>query len=90
MPADATSTTESADRNDGASVDEREALHQLAEQSGWRRKEYDHIDVYLRAATRVRVIWRGTSAISGASLYQDDVLATYTRELSTVNGWLNR
>jgi hypothetical protein len=90
MSADARSRTEGADRSDGTSVDEREALHQLGEQSGWRRKEYDHIDVYVRGATRVRVIWRGTSAISGGSLFQDDVLATYTRELSTVNGWLNR
>lgn len=71
-------------------ADERQELSQLAEQAGWRRRDVDHVDVYLRGSARVRVIWRGTSAISGASLFQDDILATYTRELATVNGWLTR
>jgi len=32
----------------------------------------------------------GHEAISGGSLYHDDVLTAYTRELSTVQGWLKR
>ena len=71
-------------------IDERQALHQLAEQSGWQRREDEHIDVYVRPGARVRVVWRGADAISGGSLYRDDVLTYYTRELSTINGWLQR
>ncbi|KUI36954.1 hypothetical protein AU195_17010 [Mycobacterium sp. IS-1496] len=72
------------------SVDERRELQQLAEQAGWRRNDLGRTDLYLRGDTRVRVIWRGTDAISGATLMQDDVMMTYTRELPTVNGWLKR
>jgi hypothetical protein len=71
-------------------ADERQALHQLAEQSGWERNEKGHIDGYVRGAARMRVIWRGAGAISGGSLYYDDGLASYTRDLSTVRGWLSR
>ena len=73
-----------------AEADERQGLSQLAEQSGWQRRDIDHVDVYLRGPTRIRVIWRGASAISGASLYHDDILTTYTRDLPTVSGWLTR
>jgi hypothetical protein len=38
----------------------------------------------------VQVIWQGTAAISGGSLYYDDSLTAYTRELSTVQDWLKR
>jgi hypothetical protein len=69
-------------------VDERQALVQAAEQSGWRRRELDRTDIYFRGGTRIQVLWRGTSAISGSSLYQDDVLFSYTRDLATVSGWL--
>lgn len=71
-------------------VDERRGLQQLAEQAGWRRNDLGRIDLYLRGDTRVRVIWRGSDAISGATLMQDDVMMTYTRKLPTVNSWLKR
>lgn len=71
-------------------VDERQDLNQLAEELGWRYRDVDQVDVFLRGTHRVRVIWQGNSAISGASLYTDDILASYTRDLSTVNGWLKR
>jgi hypothetical protein len=71
-------------------VDERHDLNQLAEELGWRHRDVDQVDNYLRGNTRVRVIWRGNSAISGASLYHDDILSSYTRDLATVNGWLKR
>jgi hypothetical protein len=71
-------------------TDERQALSQLAEESGWERRESDRIDVYVRDHARVRVLWRGPSAISGGSLYQDDVLMTHTRDLATVKGWFAR
>jgi hypothetical protein len=71
-------------------IDERQGLQQLAEEKGWQRIDRDRIDVYARGTTRVRVIWRGDSAISGASLYHDDVMTTYTRQLTDVTGWLQR
>lgn len=71
-------------------VDERRELQQLAEQGGWRRNDLGRVDLFLRGDTRVRVIWRGADAISGATLMQDDVMMTYTRELTAVNNWLKR
>jgi len=71
-------------------ADERQGQQQLAEQTGWRRNDLGRVDLYLRGDTRVRVIWRGDDAISGATLTQDDVMMTYSRDLPTVNGWLKR
>ncbi|WP_422746854.1 hypothetical protein ACN27E_04420 [Mycobacterium sp. WMMD1722] len=70
--------------------DQRQDLQQLAEQIGWRRNDLGRVDLYLRGDTRVRVLWRGDDAISGATLYQDDIMMTYTRDLPTVSGWLKR
>jgi hypothetical protein len=71
-------------------IDERRDQNRLAEQSGWQHRDLDRVDVYARGTARIRVIWRGSSAISGASLYHDDILTSYTRDLATVNGWLRR
>lgn len=71
-------------------ADERQSLSQRAEQAGWRRRDVDNVDVYLRGPDRIRVIWRGSGAISGASRFEDDILATYTRELATVDVWLTK
>lgn len=70
--------------------DQRQELQQLADQIGWRRNDLGRVDLYLRGDTRVRVLWRGDDAISGATLYQDDIMMTYTRDLPTVNSWLKR
>lgn len=71
-------------------VDERQSLQQVAEQAGWDRIDRDRVDIYARGTTRVRVIWQGDAAISGASLFHDDVMTTYSRQLKDVTGWLRR
>ncbi|MDH6194216.1 hypothetical protein M2272_000837 [Mycobacterium frederiksbergense] len=71
-------------------TDQRHELGQLAESGGWLHRDLDRVDVYQRGANRIRVVWQGPGAISGATLYQDDIMTTYTRELTTVNGWLTR
>ena len=73
-----------------AEVTAREQLAELTEQHGWARREIDRVDVYLRGATRIRVIWQGSEAISGGSRYQDDVMEQYSRDFGTVQGWLTR
>jgi hypothetical protein len=70
--------------------DEREALSESAVQAGWHRRDADRTDYYTRAPVRIHVIWQGNSAISGGSLYHDDVMMAYTRDLATVRGWLKR
>jgi hypothetical protein len=69
-------------------IDERTALAQATEAAGWQRREVERVDVYLRGMSRVRVIWQGNDAISGGSRFQDDLLEQYTRDLSTIKGWL--
>jgi hypothetical protein len=71
-------------------TDARQALSELAELSGYERRNVDRTDYYSKAGARVQVLWRGSTAISGASLYHDDILTAYTRELPTVEGWLKR
>ena len=71
-------------------ADARTDLNQSADESGWSRRDLDRVDIYDRGTTKVRVIWGGGGAISGASLYHDDILTTYTRDLATVSGWLAR
>ena len=71
-------------------TDERQTLAELAEAGGWHRRDIDRTDYYDKGGARVQVIWQGTETISGGSLYHDDVLSTYTRDLSTVQGWLRR
>jgi hypothetical protein len=71
-------------------IDERTALAQATEAAGWRRREIDRVDVYLRGPARVRVIWQGNDAISGGSRFQDDIMEQYSRDLATIKGWLAR
>jgi hypothetical protein len=71
-------------------TDERQTLAELAEEGGWHRRNVDRTDYYQKAGARVQVIWQGTEAISGGTLYHDDVLTTYSRDLSTIKGWLRR
>jgi hypothetical protein len=71
-------------------TDERQTLADLADVGGWERRDADRTDYYARGVVRVQVIWQGTAAISGGSLYQDDLLMAYTRDLGTVTSWLKR
>lgn len=71
-------------------TDLRSELAQTTAAAGWDRRIDDRVDIYLRGQTRVRVIWRGDDAISGASRFQDDILETYSRDMATVKGWLAR
>ncbi|MGW0163201.1 hypothetical protein ACWDUN_28165 [Mycobacterium sp. NPDC003323] len=67
---------------------ERQALADFTADKGWNRRQADRVDIYLRGATRIRVIWAG-DALSGSSRYVDDIMEQYTRELATVKGWLS-
>jgi hypothetical protein len=71
-------------------TDERSTLARLTEAAGWRRREVDRVDVYLRGTIRVRVIWQGNDAISGGSRFHDDNLEAYSRDFDTVKAWLGR
>ena len=70
--------------------DERQTLAEVAEVAGWHRRNADRTDYYSKGGTRVQVLWTGTTAISGGSLYHDDILTAYSRELGTIRGWLRR
>jgi hypothetical protein len=69
-------------------ADERSALAERIAEGGWQRHQDERVDVYLRGLSRVRVIWQGDDAISGASRFQDDLMDSYTRDLDTVRAWL--
>ena len=69
--------------------DERTALANATEASGWQRREVERVDIYLSGKSRVRVIWRGGDAISGGSRFDQDGLEQYSRDLNTVKKWLS-
>jgi hypothetical protein len=72
-------------------TDERAALAQSSEEQGWRRRAIDdRVDVYSRGAIRIRLIWQGSSKLSGASIFVDEWYDNYTRDLGTVRAWLKR
>ncbi|MBU3705328.1 MAG: hypothetical protein FGM50_01425 [Mycobacterium sp.] len=70
---------------------ERQALAALGEERGWSRRVSDErADIYMKGTVRIRVVWAGDQAISGASLFHDEWYESYTREPSTVSAWLKR
>jgi hypothetical protein len=71
-------------------TDERRALSEAGEEKGWRRRESDRVDVFIRDRYRVRVIWQGAGAISGASFFDDEIYEGYTRDLAKVRTWLKK
>jgi hypothetical protein len=71
-------------------TDERTALALATKAAGWQRREVDRVDVYLRGAARVRVIWAGNDSMSGGSRFHDDVMEAYSRDVDTVKAWLTR
>ena len=71
-------------------TDERQALSEAGEEKGWHRRESDRVDVYHRDRYRVRVIWQGTGAISGASFFDNEMYESYTRDLDKVGAWLKK
>lgn len=73
-------------------TEERQTLAELGTTQGWSVRESGNADIYLRGPFRIRVIWQGDSAISGASvnsLESTDAYA-YTRELANVRTWLQK
>ncbi len=71
-------------------TDERQAVSALAEQTGWNHRTADRSDYFDKGVVRIHVVWQGDSAISGGTLYHDDIMQTFSSELSTVQGWLKR
>ncbi|BBY58565.1 hypothetical protein [Mycolicibacterium sarraceniae] len=71
-------------------TDERQTLAEASEERGWHRRESDRVDIYRRDRYRVRVIWQGPQTISGASLFDNEMYETYTRDLAKVRTWLKK
>ena len=72
-------------------TDERTPLAETGDELGWKRRiSNGRADVYTKGTVRIRVVWQGDEAISGASLFHDEMYESYTRDLSTVRAWLKR
>ena len=71
-------------------TDARQALSEAGDERGWQRRESGRVDVYLRDRYRIRVIWQGNEAISGASFFEDEMYELYTRDLAKVRAWLKK
>jgi hypothetical protein len=71
-------------------TDERKALSEAGDEKSWHRRELGRTDVYIRDRYRVRVIWQGADAISGASFFDNEMYEGYTRDLAKVRTWLKK
>ncbi|KMO79960.1 hypothetical protein EUA04_15940 [Mycolicibacterium obuense] len=71
-------------------TDERQAFSALAEQTGWAHRSSERNDYFAKGSVRVHVVWQDDSVVNGGTLYHDDLLTSYTRELPTVQSWLRR
>lgn len=71
-------------------TDERQAVSALAEKTGWNHRVAERSDYFDKGVVRIHVVWQGDAAISGGTLYHDDLMQTYTKDLSTIQGWLKR
>ncbi|UXA16022.1 hypothetical protein [Mycobacterium sp. SMC-4] len=71
-------------------TDERQTVSALAEQTGWHHRVADRSDYFDKGVVRVHLVWTGNTAISGGTLYHDDFMQSYSRDLPTVRGWLQR
>lgn len=70
-------------------TNERQTVRELAEQSGWQRRELDRIDIYKKGERGVEVIFT-EGKLSGGTLFEYLKMLTHTREMTTVQGWLAR
>ncbi len=71
-------------------TDERQIVSAVAEETGWNHRIADRSDYFDKGVVRVHIVWRGDTVITGGSLYHNDILQTYSRDLPTVQGWLKR
>ena len=70
-------------------TNDRHTLSEIAEESGWRRRQIDRTDFYQRGRREVEVFFTA-DALNGGTLYEDLSLLTHTREKATVESWLTR
>jgi hypothetical protein len=70
-------------------TNERQAISEIAEQSGWQRRQLDRTDFYRRGTREVEVLFTADK-LSGGTLYEDLHLRTHTRDKATVENWLSR
>ena len=72
-----------------SATNDRQALSEIAEQSGWQRRQVDRTDFYRRGARQVEVLFAEDN-LNGGSLYEDLRMMTYTRDKATIESWLTR
>lgn len=72
-----------------SATNDRQGLSEIAEQSGWRRRQLDRTDFYRRGIRQVEVLFTAEQ-LNGGTLYEDLHLLTHTRDKETVEGWLTK
>lgn len=71
-------------------TDERQAVSALAQETGWTQRTAERNDYFAKGGIRVHIVWQDDSALNGGTLFHDDLLTSYSRELPTVQSWLRR
>jgi hypothetical protein len=72
-----------------SATNDRQALSEIAEQSGWQRRQLDRTDFYRRGVRTVELLF-AADKLNGGTLYDDVHLLTYTRDMAKIEGWLTK
>jgi hypothetical protein len=72
-----------------SATNHRQALSEIAEQSGWRRRQLDRTDFYRRGVREVEVFFTADK-LNGGTLFEDLHLLTHTRDMAKVEAWLTK
>lgn len=72
-----------------SATNDRQELSEIAEQSGWERRQLDRTDFYRRGARKVEILFTADK-LNGGTLYDDVHLLTHTRDRATIESWLTR
>lgn len=72
-----------------SATNDRQELSEIAEKSGWKRRQVDRTDFYRRGNREVEVVFT-EDTLNGGSLSEDLRMMTYTRDRETIEGWLTK
>ncbi len=72
-------------------TDDRQTVAELAGERAWQRREGSdgRQESYYRGTVRIRIVWAG-DALSGATLFHDEMYESYTRDPATLRAWFKR
>lgn len=68
---------------------QRQGLQELAERSGWQRRDMKRVDIYQKGDRSIEMLWAG-EAFNGGTLYHEYHMQAHTRDSAKAESWLTK